>query len=130
MGLIHASEQKNLQFAVGSINRCANLAGLSQLTDADVTGRANLAALIAQIEVRKGKANPADQHEFEAVENWVTWLQGTGNLSDTTIAALTNVRTSGNSNELRFNFFTLVNDGLFTDPTYADTLTSHPNIFP
>ena len=130
MGLIHASEQKNLQFAVAAINRCANLAGTAQLTDADVTGRANLAALIAQIELRKSKAHPSDQHEFEAVENWVTWLQGIGNLSDATIAALTNVRTTGNANELRCNFFNLVNDGLFTDPTYADALTSHPNIFP
>jgi hypothetical protein len=128
MGLIHSSEQKNLQFAVGAINRAA---GVPQgLTDADVVlFHPNLAAAIAQLEVVKNRVNPSDQHEIQAVENWITWLQGTGNLPDSTINTLTNVRTSNSNLELRFQFFNLVAPSeTFTDPTYADTLVSHPNL--
>lgn len=128
MGLIHSSEQKNLQFGVGAINRASLVP--QGLTDADVVlFHPNLAAAITQLEVVKNRVNPSDAHEIQAVENWITWLQGTGNLTDATINALTNVKTTNNSNELRFNFMTLTNSAdLFTDNTYADTLVSHPNV--
>jgi hypothetical protein len=123
--IVHSSEQPNLRFGVMAINRCANLSGIGQLVDADVNAKGTLQGLITSIRSRQSNGNPSDFYEYQAVIELLTYI----NPTDTQANNLTNVRTSGDAHELRFTFFGLITDGLFTDATNADVLVGHPNQF-
>jgi len=120
--LVNLADETRAKFGCALVNKCAKLG----LTAADVTGRATLAALIAQIEVRKvsGAVNIADRVPFDLLKREVAWLQEvgipSGKFTNAVINALTTINTVAAATDLRESFFQMIQSDTSFDKTRSD----------
>jgi hypothetical protein len=120
--LLNLADEIRAKFGCRLVNKCFKLG----LTAADVTGRATLAALLAQIEVRKLSAavNIADRAPFDMLKRECAWLQEvgipSGKFTNAVINALTTVNTAAAATDLRENFYQMIQSDATFDKTLQD----------
>jgi len=103
---------------------CINLASKapSPLVNADVTGRANLEALITQIRARQGNSLNDEGVKLYGFEYLINNLRGLKDqFPDATVAAFTSVKGTAAATDLQHYVWSLIGDASL-DKNYMDVI--------
>jgi hypothetical protein len=103
---------------------CVNLASKAPdpLVAGDVTGRANLEALITQIRVRQATALNTESMKLPAFEYLINGLRGLKDqFPDATVAAFTTVKGTAAATDLQHFVWSLIGDAAL-DKNYMDVI--------